>query len=118
MKVIPSSQIDFQPVTAEGAQGACIKELITDRDGAPTFAMRLFEIAPGGNTPFHEHPWEHEVFILSGKGELRGRDGAVYPLQEGDAVLVLPNEAHTFVNTGRQPLRLLCMIPVQQPCCR
>jgi hypothetical protein len=51
MKVIPSSQIDFQPVTAEGAQGACIKELITDRDGAPTFAMRLFRNRSGGKHP-------------------------------------------------------------------
>lgn len=117
MKVIPSSQIAFQPVTTEGAQGARIKELITDRDGAPTFAMRLFEIAPGGNTPLHQHPWEHEVFILSGEGELRGQSDA-YPFRAGDAVFVPPNEQHTFVNTGQQPLQLLCMIPVQQPCCR
>lgn len=117
MKVIPSSQIPFQPVTAEGAQGTSIKELITDRDGAPTFAMRLFEIAPGGNTPLHQHPWEHEVFILSGEGELRGQNEA-YPFRAGDAVFVPPNAVHTFVNTGQKPLQLLCMIPVQQPCCR
>lgn len=117
MEVIPSSSIAFQPVTTEGACGAFIKELITDRDGAPTFAMRLFEIAPGGNTPLHQHPWEHEVFILSGQGELRGQNES-HPFREGDAVFVPPDELHTFVNTGEQPLRLLCMIPVQQPCCR
>lgn len=117
MRVIPSSEIALEPVVTEGARGAYIKELITSRDGAPTFAMRLFEIVPGGNTPLHEHPWEHEVFILSGKGELRGQSEAL-PFRGGDAVFVPPNETHTFVNTGEQPLRLLCMIPVQQPCCR
>ncbi len=117
MKVISSANIAFQPVTTEGACGAFIKELITDRDGAPTFAMRLFEIAPGGNTPLHRHPWEHEVFVLSGQGELRGQNES-HPFSEGDAVFVPPDALHTFVNTGEQPLRLLCMIPVQQPGCR
>ncbi len=117
MKVITADAVPFQPVVTEGAQGAFIKELITDRDGAPTFAMRLFEILPGGNTPLHSHPWEHEVFILSGRGELRG-ETQMHPFSAGDAVFVPPNETHTFVNTGETPLRLLCMIPVQQSCCR
>ncbi len=117
MKVITAETIPFQPVMIEGARDAQIKELITARDGAPTFAMRMFEIAPGGNTPLHQHPWEHEVFILSGEGELRG-ENETYPFRAGDAVFVAPNEMHTFVNTGQGPLRLLCMIPVQQPYCR
>lgn len=117
MKVVRSESIPFHPVTTEGARGASIKELITSRDGAPTFAMRLFEIEPGGNTPLHQHPWEHEVFILSGEGELRG-ESEVHPFKAGDAVFVPPAETHTFTNTGQQPLRLLCMIPVEQSCCR
>lgn len=117
MKIVTADAVPFQPVVAEGAREAYIKELITDREGAPTFAMRMFEIAPGGNTPLHSHPWEHEVFILNGKGELRGQS-EVYSFSAGDAVYVAPNETHTFVNTGEHPLRLLCMIPIQQPCCR
>lgn len=117
MKVISSTEIAFQSVSAEGARGTWIKELITARDGAPTFAMRLFEVEPNGNTPLHSHPWEHEVFILRGGGELQTEEGR-HPFKEGDAVFVPPGEIHSFVNTGKQPLQLLCMIPVEKTCCQ
>lgn len=29
--------------------------VITVRDGAPNFALRLFEVDPNGNTPYHSH---------------------------------------------------------------
>jgi quercetin dioxygenase-like cupin family protein len=30
--------------------------------------MRHFEIQPRGQTSKHSHDWEHEVFIIEGKG--------------------------------------------------
>jgi quercetin dioxygenase-like cupin family protein len=41
--------------------------VIGKQDGAQNFSMRVFEIAPGGHTPKHAHPWEHEMFIMRGK---------------------------------------------------
>lgn len=41
--------------------------------GAENFAMRLFEIQPRGYSPLHQHDWEHEVFILEGKGAVRDK---------------------------------------------
>jgi quercetin dioxygenase-like cupin family protein len=32
-----------------------MRELITERDGAPNFAMRIFDIEPSTSTPFHTH---------------------------------------------------------------
>ena len=117
MKVISSLSIPPSPVTQEGAKAATIRELITDREGAPTFAMRLFEVAPGGATPFHTHGCEHEVFVLEGEGQVKTREGPA-AIKAGDAVFVPPNEEHQFANTGEQMMKFLCMIPVEQPCCR
>lgn len=117
MQARHSGSVEFTPVTSEGAVGCRMRELLTAADGAPTFAMRQFEVAPGGNTPFHEHPWEHEVFVLSGEGGVRSAGGP-RRIAAGDAVLVPPGEAHSFVSSGDHPLVFLCMIPVAQSCCR
>ena len=117
MQVIQPRDIPPEPVRTEGAEKATIRELITAETGAPTFAMRLFEIEPGGHTPRHEHAWEHEVFILAGSGELREPGGA-HPFAAGEAVFVPPSETHQFVNTGAALLRFLCLIHVEKACCR
>ncbi len=79
-------------------------------DEAPRFSMRVFEVEVGGSTPFHAHEWEHEVFILSGSGKVRGVDGE-RALAPNDAVLVAPDEEHCFTNTGNDVLRFICCIP-------
>ena len=69
------NDIEGKAVTDAGAKGVTIRVLMGDNVGAPTFTMRHFEIAPGGRTPFHAHAWEHEVYILSGRGKVRQKDG-------------------------------------------
>ena len=98
------------PVEMEGVTGCKVRQLINDSDGAPNFAMRQFEVAPGGHTPEHHHPYEHEVYVISGSGEvLEGKTPR--PIQTGDAVFVAPGEVHQFRNTGAQPLKFLCLVP-------
>jgi quercetin dioxygenase-like cupin family protein len=94
----------------EGAQGCQVRWLVTEQDGAPTFAMRQFEVAPGGCTPRHHHAYEHEVYVLEGQGVVYEGDRP-QPLTAGDVVLVKPDEVHQFRNTGEGPLRFLCLIP-------
>jgi len=40
---------------------------IIGHDGAPNFAMRVFDVQAGGNT-FHSHARAHEIYIISGTG--------------------------------------------------
>ncbi|MBI3946421.1 MAG: cupin domain-containing protein [Armatimonadetes bacterium] len=117
MQVIHHEQIEARPVTTEGAHGATIREVFTAETGAPTFAMRVFELAPGGCTPRHTHPWEHEVFVLAGSGCVEGPEGCA-PLSPGTAVLVAPDEVHSFRSAADQGLKFICLIPVEQTCCR
>jgi len=109
MKIFP-----YQTVRAKDAEGGASKTkvrwLITEEIGAYNFAMRLFEMAPDGSSPLHTHPWEHEVFILDGEGQLFDGKTAL-PFKAGDVVFVLPDERHQFKNTGKKPLKFLCLIP-------
>ncbi len=92
--------------------GVLKREVITARDGAPNFCMRVFEVEPGSSTPNHSHPWEHEVFVLWGKGVVRGEEGES-EIGEGSVVFIAPNEQHCFINTGQTVLRFVCLIPIQ-----
>ena len=93
------------------APGVVMRVLAGEKEGAPTFVMRLFEIQPGSGTPHHTHPWEHEMFIVSGEGKLVSGDQQI-PLKEGDAIMVLPDEQHGLLNTGTDLFRVLCMVPL------
>jgi quercetin dioxygenase-like cupin family protein len=104
-------EIPPREVKMEGANGATIRKIFTEKEGAPTFAMRLFELEPGGYTPLHTHPHEHEVFVVEGKAEMTTEEGPVN-LKAGDAILVYPNALHNFKNTGNTPMRFLCFIPL------
>jgi quercetin dioxygenase-like cupin family protein len=94
----------------EGASGCTVRWLIDENDGAPTFSMRHFVICPGGHSPRHAHPYEHEVFVLEGNGVVLEGD-AEHPLRAGDVVFVKPDEIHQFRNTTDKPIQFLCLIP-------
>ena len=94
----------------DGASKLKIRWLITKEIGAENFAMRLFEMEPGGCSPLHAHPWEHEVFILEGAGFVFDGEKAK-EFKAGDIVFVSPDEQHQFKNNGKKPLRFLCLIP-------
>ena len=104
MQVNNTNDIDKVPVTMEGSSGCHVRWLVGEKDGAPNFAMRQFEVAPGGYTPRHFHPYEHEIFVLEGAGEVI--DGNTpRPLKAGDVVLVQPDEVHQFRNSGAVPFK-------------
>ncbi len=59
---------DVTPTLFDGnARRVAGRVVIGRADGAPHFAMRVFEIGEGGHTPKHSHPWEHEMFYHSGR---------------------------------------------------
>jgi quercetin dioxygenase-like cupin family protein len=110
MNVKHSESVPEQAVDMEGAQGCRVRWLMGESDGAPTFAMRQFVIEPGGHTPKHHHPYEHEVYVLDGDGVVVEGD-TEHAICGGDVILVVPDEVHQFRNTGSQPMRFLCLIP-------
>ncbi len=110
MKVENSSDIAKNPVNIDGAKDAEMRLLISKADGAENFAMRMFELQPGGHTPLHAHAHEHEVFILEGTGVFVC-DGAEYEFGPEYVIFAPPNSEHRFRNTGDSLMRMLCLIP-------
>jgi len=97
----------------DSAPGTAIRWLIDDdHDGAPVYSLRMIEVGPGGHTPLHAHPFEHENFIVEGEGRV-WIDGEWKPLKPGDVVFVPGGIEHTYENTGETTLKFLCGIPVK-----
>ena len=90
----------------EGHAGSVMREVITDRDGAPNFAMRVIEVPVGASSPSHSHDWEHEVLVLSGHARVKGEKGES-EIAEDSVIYIAPNEHHCFENTGDEPLRFV-----------
>lgn len=103
----------LEEVTMEGAKGAKVRWLVSQKDGAPNFAMRMFELDCGGFTPYHSHSWEHENFIVEGEGSLVTENGEI-PFNSGDVIFVPPYMKHNYKNTGDKVLKFLCMVPLEK----
>lgn len=111
MKVYSADSVAPAPV--DHGEGVSIRWVIAAEHGARNFAMRVIEVQPGGATPFHRHFEEHEVYVLEGKGVVRGGEEEI-PIAAGDVAFVLPREQHQFVNAGDVPLRFVCVIPIKE----
>ncbi len=100
-------------VKMDGVCDVSVRVVFGPADGAPTVAMRVFELAGGGHTPFHTHPFEHEVMILEGEIAIVTEEGT-RPLAIGDMLLVMPDEKHQFRNLSADKRgRFMCMVPVE-----
>ena len=108
MKIKDYRETAIEPL--EDAPGVTIRRVITHGDGAPHFTMRIIDVPPGKSTPYHSHPWEHEIFVLAGQGVAKQRKNETQ-IAEGTVVLVFPEEEHQFTNTGEAMLQLLCLNP-------
>ena len=110
MQIKLADEVAAKAVEAEGASRVTMRVLIGPDDGAPNFNMRLFEVAPGGHTPSHQHEWEHEVYVLAGQGVVQTPAGQ-HAVAAGQCVFVPANETHQFRNAGDDALRFLCLVP-------
>jgi len=102
--------VPAEKVTMAGAKDVTIRWLLGQGSPAPNFWLRLFEVQPGGHSPYHTHPFEHEIFILEGQGRINAR-GSAFPVAAGCFALVEPDEEHQFENTGNETLKFLCLVP-------
>jgi len=87
-------EVKAEKVEMAGAKDVTVRWLITKKTGAENFAMRLFEMYPGGYTPLHNHDWEHEIYVLDGEGIVRGGDKEK-EFKRGDVIFIPPNERHS-----------------------
>ena len=85
--------------------------LLGPRQGAPHFVMRVIDVPPGQSSPWHQHEWEHEMYVLRGSGTTV-LENSHQPVEAGDAIFVPGNEMHAFKNTGSELLSFICLVPL------
>lgn len=110
MKIGHVDQIPATDVQVEGAVGVRMRIAVGEAQGAPNFVMRVFDVAPGGHSPHHRHGFEHEVFVLAGRGTLV-EEGREQPLGPGDVAFVAPEVIHQFRASANEGLRFICVVP-------
>lgn len=97
-------------------KGVSVRWLIGTAEKAPNFALRYFEVEPGGWTSLDQHAHEHGVMILRGRAQVllggAQADGSgPAEVSFGDVIYISPNEVHQFKNVGDETLGFLCIIP-------
>lgn len=103
---------DVEALPVADVPGATIRWAIDDRDGAPNFALRVIEVPAGQAIQLHDHPWEHEIFVLAGQGRVQ-EETTEAAMQEGDVIFIPPGRRHGFFNQGQGPLRFICVVPMR-----
>lgn len=94
-------------------KGVSIRWLIGGAEGARNFALRYFEIEPGGWSSLDQHDHDHGVVILRGQGNVL-LGGAETQVCLGDVLYIPPRELHQLRNDGEEPLGFLCVIPARE----
>ena len=111
MKINSNSKILLKEVTMEGAKGVRMKMLVGADDGSVNIFMRHFVIAPGGNTPYHTHDYEHVVKVEKNSGVIVDESGNEHKIKKGHSIFVKPGEKHQFRNPFGEDFEFTCIIP-------
>ena len=114
MKIMHYSDAPSQSFDGDTVRGVTGRVAIGQADGASNFCMRVFELAPGGYTPRHQHNWEHEIFFHAGRGEVY-QNGQWQTVEAGSVTFIPGNEHHQIRNAGTTSLIFVCMIPSGAP---
>ena len=104
----------LKSVEMNGVQGVRMAVMVGREDGAPNFALRQFQVEPGGHSPRHSHDYEHEVYVVDGGGTvlLNGKEQSI---RAGDVVYVPADHEHQF-RAANGGLKFLCLVPVTRNC--
>ncbi len=102
---------DIGPVDmkGKGVVGVTKQIAIGPADGYDGF-LRVFTVQPGGESPYHSHPWFHANYILEGEGKVV-IDGVDHPIRTGSVAYIEGGRQHHFVNTGAGLLKFICLVP-------
>jgi uncharacterized cupin superfamily protein len=79
-----------------------------------SFRIATIAVPQPGDTmrgPHLHREFEECIYVLSGQGVMRAESGE-HSVGPGDILLVAAGEKHMTVNTGKEPLVLLCFFPV------
>jgi quercetin dioxygenase-like cupin family protein len=113
MKIGHYTDIPGEPQSNYGTTGTVLRTLIARDAGARIFSLRVITIEPRGQIGLHSHNWEHEIFVIRGKGRAFTKTESV-DMNPDDFIWIPPDEEHGFENTGDVALEFVCCIPISR----
>jgi quercetin dioxygenase-like cupin family protein len=99
---------EIKPMPLEG--GGIIRWLITHKDGAPNFSMRLINVEGGKSTPAHSHDYEHEIFVIEGDGVATIGDKN-FKVGRDSFIFIPGNKYHTI--KAETDMKMICVVPLK-----
>ena len=67
----------------------------------------VIEMAPGGETGWHQHPVPSVGYVMEGELEVHFRNGDVKRLRAGESAAEAVNVMHNGINAGDVPVKLV-----------
>lgn len=104
-----TEEMDITPDEMAAKGRATVQWMIGEPEGAKNFEMRYFSLKGEVSTEWHVHDWEHEIFVVKGKGKIRSENNE-QELEPGDAAFVPPGVYHHFVSGG-ELFDFICVVP-------
>ena len=106
--IVSHDEVTSEPV--EAADGLTRTVLLDESDGAPHFALRRFELAPGAEVPRHTNAVEHEQYVLAGEYVV-GIGEEEHTVSPGDSLLIPAGVVHWYRNPSDEPGAFICVVP-------
>jgi len=108
---VNTNAVPVEDLAKKGAEKVRVQYLVDERHGSNRFALRQYTVEKGGHTPLDQHEYEHQVYVLKGRGLLRETEHSpvLRKLHQGDALFIPSNAVHQFINEGDEPFIFLCV---------
>jgi quercetin dioxygenase-like cupin family protein len=112
-------KINRNDVAPKKLPGRYFRELVSHRVlKSKGIALRFVELLPvrqaGPRHPHSHRGMEEVIFVQKGTGKA-WVNGEIEKLVAGDALLIPAGARHMMINTGRQPMTLICAFSEADP---
>jgi len=93
--------------------GETVKEddryIVKDNNKLNNLIVSSTELKPGKSTSGHSHPGQEEVYnFVTGSGLMK-IDEEVFPVKEGDVILIEDGQFHQVINNSERILYFVCV---------
>lgn len=85
------------------------KYIVKDNTMLNNLVVSSTNLKPGKSTSGHKHPGQEEVYhFVKGSGVMK-IDDEVFPVQEGDVILVEDGKFHQVINDSEKSFYFVCV---------
>ena len=85
------------------------KYVVKDNDVLNNLVISSTDLRPGKSTSGHQHAGQEEVYnFVKGKGNMKV-DDEVFPVKEGDVILIKDGQFHQVINNSDNNLYFVCV---------